>query len=244
MKIVIKKEKKEMIIKLLVDGGSMKPGPVISQKLGPMGLNLGKVISDVNAATADFSGMKVPVELDVDPKSKEYSVKVFSPPVSELLKKEAGVDKASGMAKKIKVANLSIEQLIKVSKTKEQNMLVKNLKAAVKSAAGSCVSLGIIIENKDPREIIEEIEKGDYDKEINGKIVETPKEKKAKLAEYFDQLKQKQDALLKKEEEAKAAKEEEEKAAKTAEGAAPAAETKEVKEVKEPKETKAKEPKK
>ena len=53
-------------INLLIDGGNMKPGPAVAQQLGPMGVNMGKVISDVNEATKEFKGMKVPVELDVD----------------------------------------------------------------------------------------------------------------------------------------------------------------------------------
>jgi len=53
-----------MIIKLLVDAGDMKPNPAISQKIGPLGLNLGKIIQDVNKATSQFKGIKVPVVLD------------------------------------------------------------------------------------------------------------------------------------------------------------------------------------
>ena len=65
----------------------MSPGPALSQKLGPAGINISKVIEKVNEATKNFKGMKVPVELDVDASTKEFEVKVFSPPVSELLKK-------------------------------------------------------------------------------------------------------------------------------------------------------------
>ena len=43
-----------MIVKLIVDGGAMKPGPSVSQQLGPMGINLGKVIEEVNRATSSF----------------------------------------------------------------------------------------------------------------------------------------------------------------------------------------------
>ena len=77
-----------MQIKLLVEGGSMKPGPSLSQKLGPIGININQVIQKVNEVTKDFNGLKVPVELDVDGSTKEFETKVFSPPVSELLKKE------------------------------------------------------------------------------------------------------------------------------------------------------------
>ena len=89
-----------MQIKLLVEGGAMQPGPALSQKLGPAGINLGQVISKVNDATKDFKGLKVPVELDVDTGTKEFNVQVFSPPASELLKKELGVEKGSGTQKK------------------------------------------------------------------------------------------------------------------------------------------------
>ena len=101
-----------MNIKLLVEGGAMQPGPALSQKLGPAGINLGQVISKVNDATKDFKGLKVPVELEVDTKTKEFDIRVFSPPVSELLKKELGIEKGSGMQKKMQVGNASIEQII------------------------------------------------------------------------------------------------------------------------------------
>ena len=75
-----------MIVKLLVDGGDMKPGPALSQKLGPLGMNVGQIISKVNDSTKDMKGLKVPVEVDIEPSTKAFSVRVFSPPVSELLK--------------------------------------------------------------------------------------------------------------------------------------------------------------
>ena len=159
-----------MQIKLLVEGGSMKPGPALSQKLGPIGININQIIQKVNEATKDFNGLKVPVELDIDTSTKEFDVKVFSPPVSELLKKELGIEKASGMQIKTKVANASIEQIISVAKTKLQNMLCKDLKAAVKTVVGSCVSLGVLIESKPASEIEQEIDEGKYDKEIKEEI--------------------------------------------------------------------------
>ena len=196
-----------MQIKILVEGGSMKPGPALSQKLGPAGVNLGQVISKVNEATQNFKGMKVPVELEINTKTKEFEVKVFSPPISELLKKELGIDKGSGAQDQIKVANASIEQIIKVAKTKLQNLLCKNLRSAVKTVVGSCVSLGILIENKNAKEIEQEIDEGKYDKQINEGTTETPEEKKKELSSHFLKLKSEQDKKLKA---AQAAKEAEE----------------------------------
>ena len=210
-----------MIIKLLVEGGSMKPGPAISQKLGPLGINLGKVMQDVNKSTESFKGLKVPVELDVNPKTKTFSVKVSSPPVAELIKKELGLELGSGSPKKIKVGNLSIEQVISISRTKLDHMLAKDLKKAVKSVVGSCVSLGILVEDKEAKEIEQDIVAGKYDKEIKEEKTQAAPEKLQKLSQYFAEVKRKQDDMLKKEEEAKAAAEA--AAAAQATTAAPAA---------------------
>lgn len=185
----------------------MKPGPAIAQKLGPLGINLGKVIQEVNEATKNFSGLKVPVELNINTKTKNFTVHVFSPPVAELIKKEVSIEKASGETKKLKVGNLAIEQIVKIAKTKYPNMLAKDLKSAVKSVVGSCQSLGVLIENKEAKEIEKEILLGKYDKEIGEEKTEVSKEKLNQLNEYFKELRTKQEEIIKKEEEAKAAEE-------------------------------------
>lgn len=194
-----------MIIKLLVDGGEMKPGPALSQKLGPLGIPLNQVIQKVNEATKDFSGLKVPVELNIDVVTKDFDIKVFSPPVSELLKKELGIEKGSGNQKKIFVGNASIEQIIALTKTKFPNLLSKDFKSAVKTIVGTCASLGILIENKPAIEIEKEIDSGKYDKEINAMKTETPADKKKKLDEYFAKIKKEQDKILQQEQAAKEA---------------------------------------
>jgi len=225
-----------MIIKLLVDGGDMKPGPALSQKLGPLGINMGQIISKVNDATKEMKGLKVPVEVDVDPATKEFDVQVFSPPVSELLKKELGIEKGSGEQKKLQVANASIEQIISVAKTKLQNLLAKDLKSAVKTIVGTCVSLGILIESKSAAEVEKEIDEGKYDKEIQGEITETPAEKKAELDNYFSEVQKEQEKIIQQEKAAKEA--EAEKAAETAEGESTEETTSEEKKAEEPKEEK------
>ena len=132
-------------------------------------------------------------------------IRVFSPPVAELLKKELGIEKGSGLQKKTKIANASIEQIISVSKTKLPNMLSKTLKSAVKSVLGSCTTLGILVENKSPLEVIRDIEAGKYDKEISQEITETSEEKKKSLEEFFSKVKAEQERIKQQEEAAKAA---------------------------------------
>ena len=200
-----------MIIKILADGGSMKPGPALSQKLGPAGIPVNNVISKVNEATRDFKGMKVPVELDINVSTKEIKVNVFSPPVAELLKKELGIEKGSGDQKKMQVANASIEQIILIAKTKFQNLLCKDLKSAVKTVLGSGVSLGILVENKPAVEVIEEVEQGKYKKEIEQEKTETSDDKLNELKLYFEKIKKEQEKLIKAKQEAESEKKEESK---------------------------------
>ena len=194
-----------MKIKLLVEGGNMKPGPAVAQQLGPMGVNLGKVISDVNSVTAGFKGMNVPVELDVNPKTKNYEIEVFSPSVAELIKKELKLESGSGESGKTWVGNLAIEQVIRIAKTKMNNLLAKNLKAGVKLVVGTCVSLGVFVESKNPKNIIGEINSGIYDKEISSEKSEVSDEKRKKLEKEFAEVAAEQAKKKKAEEEAKAA---------------------------------------
>ena len=215
-----------MIVKLIVDGGSMKPGPAVSQQLGPLGINLGKVISDVNSATQGFAGMKVPVEIDVNAKSKTFEVKVFSPPVAELIKKEIAAEKGSGTPHNVKVGNIALERIISIAKTKMPNLLAKDLKSAVKLIAGTCVSLGVLIDNKEAKEIELDIDAGKYDKEIKQEITEVSAEKKKDLESFYSNVKARQEKEKKALEEAKAAEEAAKAAAATAvpaPGAAPVA---------------------
>lgn len=210
-------------IKLLVEGGQMAPTPALSQKLGPIGINIGQVISKVNSATEDFKGLKVPVELTIDPKTKSFDVKVFSPPTSELIKKELGLQKGSGEQKKVQIGNISIEQAIYVAKTKMQNLLCKDLKSAVKSVVGTCVSLGVLVESKLASEVGIEIDEGKYDKEIKAEKTETSPEKRSELDAFFQELNNKQLQAKKVEDAAQAAKEAEAPAAAKAPVATPAA---------------------
>jgi len=205
-----------MIIKLLVEGGNMKPSPAVSQKLGPLGINIGKVIAEVNKATSQYKGLKVPVELDINPATKEFTVKALTPPVSELLKKELGLDKASMMPKAIYAGNISMEQVINIAKTKQEQINANSLKAAVKTVLGTCLSSGILVESKNAKEVLEEVDKGVYDTLISSaekaKELKPSAEKLEKLKKDFEKVAASQEKLVKELQKAK----EEAKAATTA----------------------------
>ena len=192
------------VIKLMVEGGKMSPGPAVAQQLGPMGINMGKVISDVNEATKEFAGVTLPVHLTVNADTKEVSIKVMSPPTSELIKKELGVEKASGARLKQRSGNLAIEQVISVAKSKHDHMLSNEFISSVKSVVGTCQALGVLIENKESQEIMEEIVEGKYLEEINAQKTDVSPEKRKDLDTYFAEVAEKQEAL-KKAEDAEAA---------------------------------------
>lgn len=183
------------IIKLLVEGGNMTPGPAVAQQLGPMGVNMGKVISDVNAATQEFKGVSLPVHLTINPDTKEVTIKVLSPPTSELIKKELGIQKASGARMKQRVGNFAIEQVIAVAKSKHDSMLSNDFLATVKSVLGTCQALGVLVENKEIAEVLQEINEGKYKEEIEAKKVDVSPDKRKELDDYFADVAAKQEAI-------------------------------------------------
>jgi len=153
-------------VKLLVDGGKATPGPPIGPALGPFGLNVGKVVAEINEKTKDFEGMKVPVTIVIDAKTKQYEIRVGLPPVSALIRKELGLERGAQNPGKEVVGNLTIEQAVKIAKIKREGSLAKSLKTAVKEVLGTCVSMGVTVEGKDPRTVQKEIDEGKYDEVI------------------------------------------------------------------------------
>jgi len=206
-----------MIIKIIAEGGSMKPNPALAQRMGPLGINMGKIIGDVNSSTKKFAGMKIPVVLDINTKTKEVKVEVQQPSTASLLKKEFGIEKGSAQPQKFKTANVPIETLIRIAKEKQK--LEKSLKSSLKTIVGACRSVGILVESKEPSVVTAEIENGVYDDLIKQEKITPSPEKIKELASFFEKIKKSQDEIRKKEEEEKA-KEEAEKAAKAATGAA------------------------
>lgn len=146
----------------MVEGGKASTGPPLGPALGPLGLNLGQIVKEINEKTKDFQGMQVPVTIVVvDPATKKYEIKVGIPPTSALLKKEIGIEKGASKRKESVAGNAKIDQIKKVAQMKIDSMLANDLKAAVLEVLGTCVSLGINVEGKDPKEVQNLIKKGE-----------------------------------------------------------------------------------
>ena len=191
---------------IMVEGGKAVASPAVAQKLGPLKINLGELLNNINEKTKDFKGMQVPVKLTVDTETKQVDIEVGTPPTTELIKKELNIEKGSGEPNKNKIANMSIEQVIKIAKMKQDSFFTKKPVSAVKCVIGSANSLGILVEGKTGDDLIPRINGGKFKEEIEQGKTETPPEKKSILEQ---QLKQKQIELEKELAKLEAEKEEE-----------------------------------
>ena len=152
-------------IEVLVDGGKATPGPPLGPALGPLGVNIVKVMAEINAQTKAFAGMKVPVKIIVE-KDKTFKITVGTPPTSALIMAELGIEKATGASRETITGNLKFEQVLKIAKMKEKDLLGDTLKRKVKEVLGSCVSMGVTIDGKEGKDVQREIGKGNYDSKI------------------------------------------------------------------------------
>ena len=177
----------EKIVEALVNGGKASAGPPLGPALGPLGVNIGEIISAINEKTKDFSGMQVPVKVIVGD-DKSFKIEVGTPPVSALIKKEAKIEKLSSNPKEENVADLKIEQIIKIAKAKRDAMNSTDMKSIVKQIVGTCVSAGILIEGKNPKIVMKEIEEGKYDDEISHEKTELSAEELKELEEEMKKL--------------------------------------------------------
>ena len=168
---------KKTTVEVLVDGGKATAGAALGGTLGPLRVNIAQVVSQINVKTKEFAGMKVPVKVTVDEETIEFTLSVGTPPTTQLIKTELGLKKASGQPNLYKYDTLLMEQVIKVAKMKQDSMLVRDLKGAVKTVIGSCQSAGILVEGKDAKTILKEVYAGDYDHLISNGITEPSKEK-------------------------------------------------------------------
>ncbi len=149
-------------IKALVEGGKASAGPPLGPALGPMGVNIMQIINTINDKTKEFEGMKVPVKVIIDPKTKNFEIEVGTPPAASLILKEMGGEKGSGSPSKHKIGNITIDQAIKVAKMKFDSLLGKDLKGKTKEIIGTCISMGVTVEGKNPKEIQKAIDEGEY----------------------------------------------------------------------------------
>jgi len=155
-------EKKQ--VEALLSGGEATAGPPLGPALGPLGVNVLQIVNKINELTKAYSGMKVPVRVIVDVDTKDFEVEIGTPTTSALIVKELGIEKGSGNPKAEKAGNLTMEQVAKIAMMKLPGSYALTNMAAAKEVLGSCVSIGITVDGRDPREVQKELSEGKWDK--------------------------------------------------------------------------------
>ncbi len=132
-------------IKLHVPGGAANPAPPVGPALGQHGVNIMEFCKQFNAQTQGQQGLTIPVEITVYG-DRSFSFITKTPPAAVLLKKAAGLQKASGVPNRDKVATVSRDQLREIAETKMKDLNARDVDAAVRMIAGTARSMGIQVE--------------------------------------------------------------------------------------------------
>lgn len=150
------------VVEVLVSGGKATAGPPLGPALGPLGINVKAVVDEINRKTAEFNGMQVPVKVVVDDK-KAFTIDVGVPPTTALIMKEVGVEKGSGTPNTAVVGDLPLDAAVRIARMKMDSMLSYTLKTAVKEVVGTCVSLGVTVGGRTPKDMLKAIAAGEFD---------------------------------------------------------------------------------
>jgi large subunit ribosomal protein L11 len=143
-------------VSVLVEGGKAAAGAALGSALGPLGVNVGQVVAQINEQTKQFAGMRVPVVVKVDAATRSFTLVVGRPPVAALLLKEAGKEKGSGKAKTEIVGDVGLDAVKRIAEAKSEDLEGRTLERRMNQVIGSCTSLGLTVDGKDPRLLLKE----------------------------------------------------------------------------------------
>jgi large subunit ribosomal protein L11 len=150
----------EMTINGLVEGGKATSGPPFGPALGPLGVNIAGIVAEINEKTKAFEGMKIPVKVIVDTATKSFRVEVGSPSTSALILKELGIPNGA-KTKETVAGNITLDQVKKVAKAKENGMYGNTFADKAKQVLGTCKSMNITCDGVDAMAIIAKIKSGE-----------------------------------------------------------------------------------
>ncbi|MBQ1907776.1 MAG: 50S ribosomal protein L11 [Firmicutes bacterium] len=132
-------------VKLQISAGAATPAPPVGPALGQKGINIMDFCKQFNARTADQAGMTIPVVITVYA-DKSFTFITKTPPAPVLIKKAAGIDKASGVPNKNKVATITLEQARQIAQLKMPDLNAANIDTATEMIKGTARSMGILVE--------------------------------------------------------------------------------------------------
>ena len=153
----------EKTFNFIVSGGEATGGPPIGPALGPLGVNIMAIVNKINEQTAEYRGVKVPVDVTVDTDTKAFRVKVGMLSTYALITKALGIQKGSQTPNTSFVGDLTFDQLVEIARRKREGLFASSLKAAVREILGSCQSMGVTIDGKPVNEVQALVGSGEYD---------------------------------------------------------------------------------
>ncbi len=139
-------KKVKAIVKLQVAAGKANPAPPVGTALGPHGINIMQFCKDYNARTASMAGTIVPVEITIY-QDRSFSFVLKTPPAPVLLKKAAGIEKASGVPNRNKVGTVTRKQVREIAEQKMKDLNAVDVEGAMKMIEGTARSMGIEVKD-------------------------------------------------------------------------------------------------
>jgi len=137
-------KKIKAIVKIAIQAGSANPAPPVGTALGPHGIKIMDFFNEFNEKTKDQRGSVIPAIVTIfEDRSFEFVLK--KPPVSDMIKKMAGISKGTGTAGKEKVGKLTLAQVEQIAQAKMPDLNTKDLEAAKRSVIGTAKSMGVEI---------------------------------------------------------------------------------------------------
>ena len=134
-------------IKLQIPAGQANPSPPVGPALGQKGVNIMEFCKQFNAKTSDKAGLIIPVVITVYT-DKSFTFITKTPPAAVLLKKILNLDKGSAEPNKIKVANVTRDQLKEIAEAKMVDLNANDIDHAINMIAGTARSMGVTVEDK------------------------------------------------------------------------------------------------
>ncbi|MGI6112562.1 MAG: 50S ribosomal protein L11 [Mahellales bacterium] len=134
------------LIKLQIPAGKATPAPPVGPALGQHGVNIMGFCKEFNEKTAKQAGLIIPVVITVY-QDRSFTFITKTPPAAVLLKKAAGLDKASGVPNKTKVATVTRKQVAEIAELKMPDLNAADLESAISMISGTARSMGIVVED-------------------------------------------------------------------------------------------------
>ena len=137
-------KKIRIVLTLQLPAGKATPAPPVGTALGPHGINIVEFCKSYNERTAAQSGQVIPAQITVF-EDRSFTFILKTPPTAELLKKELGIPKGSGVPNKTKVGTVTQAQLRKIAEVKMPDLNCDTVESAMAMVAGAARSMGITV---------------------------------------------------------------------------------------------------